>query len=228
MKDYYQQITRDNCALLDKYESEVAELLANQKKNATYLEMAMKERDRLKTPLEAALAEVADYQFKLKEAPKTKQTLQGAMGRLKLHQKRAEKLDREVRYAVGAYRVNLHPQTYSRPRPRPHSALALGGQHTSRARRGGEQARRVLHDVRGDHQQRAAAKRPEKCHAPHAGEARGCVDWGVGFFECGRTGAGREGGEEKRRWAARTAAKPRHVNPFRHQHATPPSTFARS
>ena len=88
MKEYYQQITRDNCALLDKYEAEVKELLANQKKNATYLEMAMKERERLKTPLEAALSEVADLQFKLKDAPKTKTALQGFQGRLKMHQKK--------------------------------------------------------------------------------------------------------------------------------------------
>ena len=50
----------------------------------------------MKTPLEAALAEVAELQSKLKDEPKTKQTLDGAMGRLKMHQKRNDKVHLKI------------------------------------------------------------------------------------------------------------------------------------
>ena len=83
MKDYYQGITADNCGLIKRYEEELAELRANQLKNAELLKAATDENERLRAPLAVVMAEVAQLRSKLSGVDKVKLMLSNARGRLK-------------------------------------------------------------------------------------------------------------------------------------------------
>lgn len=92
MKDYYQNITHDNCKLIDKYQEEIQELEKSQLKNADLLAAALKENASLKEPLTEALAQVDELKLSLKNNDKTHQMLEDAKGRIKLRRRRTEKL----------------------------------------------------------------------------------------------------------------------------------------
>lgn len=83
MKQYYQGITADNCGLIKRYEEELAELRANQLRNADLLRAAGDENERLRAPLAVVVAEVAALRSKLAEVDKVKLMLRNARGRLK-------------------------------------------------------------------------------------------------------------------------------------------------
>ena len=65
MKEYYQGITADNCGLIKRYEEELAELRANQLRNADLLKAATAENERLREPLALVMAEVSSLKGKL-------------------------------------------------------------------------------------------------------------------------------------------------------------------
>merc|ERR1719235_500808 len=101
MKTYYNDITSDNIKLIRSLKEQVSEMKKRQVANQKLMHDISLENQRLKEPLTATLAEVAELRAQLKERDKDKLVLRNAKSRLANLQRDQEELKE-------AYRILRH------------------------------------------------------------------------------------------------------------------------
>jgi len=86
IKNYYNDITLNNLALINSLKEQVEEMKKKEERNEKQMSEIQAENKRLKEPLEKAKAEVADLKKQLANYQKDKQSLQSAKARLKVQE----------------------------------------------------------------------------------------------------------------------------------------------
>eukprot|EP01137_Pigoraptor_chileana_P029764 Opistho-2@15380 len=98
IKNYYNDITLNNLALINSLRDQVEEMKKKEERNEKFMIEITNENKRLTDPLNRALAEVDDLRRQLANYDKDKTSLQSAKARLKVHEEefKALKWEHEV------------------------------------------------------------------------------------------------------------------------------------
>lgn len=95
IKNYYNDITLNNLALINSLKEQVEEMKKKEERNEKQMSEIQAENKRLKEPLEKAKAEVSELKKQLANYQKDKQSLQSAKARLKVQEQDLKALNWE-------------------------------------------------------------------------------------------------------------------------------------